>query len=150
MTHCHAISGAAKTKALRLRQRLAAATYKQTASSSALRKMSFSPPDLPSAWPCRAPLAPRWDALSRLFLLPLPLVPLPGWFSPSPAPSADPNGLLSSPGPGDTSHPVLRAPHCRLLAALPQLSRAPAPSGADGFSLPDFALWAISNELPRT
>lgn len=67
-----------------------------------------------------------WDALSQLFLIPLLLIPLSGLFSPSPTPG-DPNGLLSSPGPGDTSHPVLHTLCSWLLtgreqAALPQLA----------------------------
>lgn len=66
MTHCHVISGAAKTKALRLRRCLATATYKDKASSLLLLllpvgKMSPSPGPAGLRWP-HSSVVPVWDA----------------------------------------------------------------------------------------
>lgn len=66
MTHCHVISGAAKTKALRLRRCLATATYKDKASSLLLLllpvgKMSPSPGPAGLRWP-HSSVGPMWDA----------------------------------------------------------------------------------------
>lgn len=66
MTHCHVISGAAKTKALQLRRCLATATYKDKASSLLLLllpvgKMSPSPGPAGLRWP-HSSVGPMWDA----------------------------------------------------------------------------------------